>query len=56
VSPSPETDEERAERHERERLEANERHERERRAEHERHERERLQDRERDRDRVDDES
>ncbi|HET8739937.1 MAG TPA: hypothetical protein VFO17_09410 [Acidimicrobiia bacterium] len=50
MSTSPETDEERAARHERERLEANERHERERRAEHERHERELQRDRDRQRD------
>lgn len=37
-----ETDQERAERHERERLESHERHERERLESHERHERERT--------------
>lgn len=42
-----ETDQERAERHERERREAGERHERERKEAHERHERERKEEQER---------
>lgn len=43
VVDGPETERERAERHERERLESHERHERERIQEHERHERERRE-------------
>lgn len=43
--PSPETEDDRADRHERERIEANERYERERKESHDRHEKERLEER-----------